>query len=216
MVDAGPLDSSLPAAWHVVVILVSAMALHASRRGLPAWSAPVAGALVLLPCAGLVLSPSLDLLVFGKEGVLEAATEGVLVALVVVALGRRVWWMAALACLLLLEEVDYGQIFLDFATPEWVGRVPGTWTPQLNFHNLPGAWLVWRVLPTAGLLWLWRRGVFGPGTGLGVGLAALLSLPTIWLAGGEDWNESIELAQVAVVWVCWRERAEPIPPNGAT
>ncbi len=44
----------------------------------------------------------------------------------------QTWFMTLV---LLLEEINYGQVYWDFATPAWVNGMNGVMQGELNFHN---------------------------------------------------------------------------------
>lgn len=78
-----------------------------------------------------------------KEGPLEQLTHGVLLAavlghtirLAVPGAGRVAHLFPALLCLVfLLEEIDYGQVYLGFDTPPLLRPLTGR-SDHLNFHN---------------------------------------------------------------------------------
>jgi hypothetical protein len=76
---------------HAVLLVLTTVLLcwKAVPRG-PA-SCRTAGALVILPVVGLVLPEAFDRFVFEKEGLIEAVTEGVLLAAVLLAARQRNW-----------------------------------------------------------------------------------------------------------------------------
>src|SRR5262245_38397444 len=129
---------------HLVLLLVTAAIVVATWVPLPRWAGAVAGATVVLPV--LVAPLPFAGAISGHQGAIEAITEGLLAALLVRSVVERRLLIGLGAAVFLAEEVDYGQVFLHFATPEPVLRL-GSRSDQLNFHNL--AWLhpLWRLAP---------------------------------------------------------------------
>ena len=148
----------------------------------------------------------------GTEGAVEALTEGLLLGLTLRAVRLQQPWLALGAGILLLEEVDYGQKFLPIATPDFLLALPSR-SDALNFHNLPGSGL-WRMLPLAALLVLARSPgaltarlrlpVFAPGLRPALLTMLLLGVPTTLLSSPRMFNESFELAAVALVVLAWK------------
>ena len=107
-----------------------------------------------------------------KEGPVEHLTHLLLLCAVVaharhaLARGGRLRHLlpAAICLLFLLEEIDYGQLYLGFATPDWLRPLTGR-SDHLNFHNttaadvlLPmfyGGYLI--VLPLVAHWHRWKR-----------------------------------------------------------
>lgn len=189
------------------LVIIGCVAALLVRRPLPSTPAAalVAGSTVALPLLGVLLTEERGEVWFGKEGVLEAFTEGGLLAAVIIGARARAWWLVAPAALLFLEEIDYGQLFLGYATPDWIAALPANRSDQVNFHNVPVASMLFRLVPLGGLVVLSRleRGFTRAGV-LGAGMAALLSAVVIPLCGLRVWDESIELALVCVVLVSMR------------
>lgn len=137
---------------HLLLIPLSAVALLRLRtRPRMAWL------IVPLAISPLVLAPFPDLreLVLGKEQPVEVLTEGILLAVVI--RWRRSRWIVLPAVLLLLEEVDYGQVFLPFPTPEWILELPGNRSDNANLHNVTPFDGLWRMGPLLGVLLLSLR-----------------------------------------------------------
>lgn len=198
------------ALWLLVLL---ATALAARTWSTPPKSPLAASLLVLLPVpAGLLLPVAWTDWLCGTEGAVEALTEGLLLGLALRALRHRQPWLALSACLLLLEEIDYGQKLFPIATPDFLLALPSQ-SDAFNFHNLPGNGL-WRLLPVVGLLALSRPP--GPlvtrlrlpefSTEVRLALLALvpLSIATLLLSSPREFNESFELAAVALVVAGWR------------
>jgi hypothetical protein len=204
----------LPDALHLGALLAFGLAAARwSPRGTPA-RLYLAAAAVLLPLPVVwTLGPD-ELLLTGKEGLLEAATEGLLLGLLIRAARARVWGLAGGAGLLLLEEIDYGQLFLGFPTPAWL--LDHSLSDRANLHNLPGS-LLWRLLPLGGALALSRPALAArapawlprlqPGLAPAVLLALALGPAVMVLAGERRFDESAELAAVLLVTLAWQPPA---------
>lgn len=179
-----------------------------------------AGACAALPVL-LILAPGgVELLVAGKEGVLEAVTAGVLLALVVRGAAVRSPWMLIGAGLLLLEEIDYGQTLIGFSTPTALAEA-GSRSGDFNSHNMPVIDALWRLIPLAGVATLgaaarwpalsaWVERVrlprLDPRVFSGLAVLAVATLVTWWLAGETRADESAELAVVLLVALAWQPR----------
>lgn len=208
---------------HAAALCCVALALAVVHGWWERWPGPPRR---VLPALALLVTLPIPLLLLGddpawsgKEGWIEAATEGVLLYGLGLGIVRRNPWVALGAALLLLEEVDYGQLFFnDWPTPALLGEL-GSRSGRLNTHNIPGVDAAWRLVPALGLLGLslWQRPRFGlpslhRSTAVGLGLTLALSLPTLWLAGGDLWNESFELALATLAvlgWVAVDREVEP-------
>lgn len=213
-----PLDSG----EHLVILVAFAILLvgwfraHAGQARRTTYL--LLGAMAGAPVIFSALPGDLELLICGKEGVLDALTGGVLLALVVLASGRRAPWVLAGALMLLLEEVDYGQWWLGYASPPVLAEL-GLHPGNFNTHNLPVVDALWRLLPltVVGLLaardrWpaLLARQLdrlrlprLAPGLFLGGATLIIGALATVVFAGEARADESVELAVVAVVAVSW-------------
>ncbi len=150
----------------------------------------------------------------GTEGLAEAVTEGAVLAVLVRAIAVRNPWMIVGAALILVEELDYGQVLLGFQTPEFL--VPdGSNSTQLNYHNtyLSG---VWRIVPTAAVLLLsirsqrlngiierWRLPTFHRFSWAGLVLALGLTVGIHAWLGHRIADEAFELAMVSLVYAAW-------------
>ncbi len=198
---------------HAAALSCVAVALALAHGWWARWPGPPKR---VLPALALLVALPIPLLLVddpawsGKEGWLEAATEGLLLYGLGLGVARKNPWVIVGAALLLLEEVDYGQLFFDdWPTPALLAEL-GSRSTRLNSHNIPGLDGAWRWVPMIGLLVLslWRRPRFGlpdlhRSTAVGLGLALALSAPTLWLAGGDAWNESFELALAALAVLGW-------------
>lgn len=194
---------------HLSILLCASLALVTAHCAIPKWTAQARA--LLLGSAALVLVPALLPEAWSaKEGGLEAVTEGALLALVGLGLVRRNPWVALGALLLLLEELDYGQVLRPELSTPAILETLGSRSTRFNFHNIPGLDGAWRLLPMIALGWLSR--VAAPPVGLprlhrdtllAVVVTLGLSLPAIFLVGDEVWNESFELALVAIAGVGW-------------
>ncbi len=180
-------------------------------RSRPGLATQLAALTVLAPVPFVLASPE-EALWTGKEGVIEAISEGLLLFAAGVAIARRNVWVAVGAALLLLEEIDYGQLFISaIPTPESLERM-GSWSSNLNSHNLPFLGAAWRLVPLLAVLALSRMKApplglprLHPVTTWAVVSALALSVPAVLLSGGDRWNESFELGLVAVAvtgWLC--------------
>lgn len=186
--------------------MVAVIGVASALLGRPTgrWSLLVVPAAVVLCPLALTRMPW----VVGPEGVVEALTAGLLVGLAV--RGRKVKWLAAAAGVLLLEELNYGQVLLGFETPAFLGPVPAT-DGQLNFHDnaLGGLWM---LIPLLSLLAVSRRPAlaerfslphFHPWTWTGITALLVLTPLVSFLAGGQVANEGFELGAVALVTLAW-------------
>lgn len=207
------LSSALEPGEHLVILLATAVLL-ASWLGAPRPSPPrswfvAAGAVAALPVFFGVLPQPTALLVVGKEGVIEAATAGVLAGLVLHAVRHRLPWVGCGAGLLLLEEVDYGLLWAVASAP------PDFLDGQFNTHNLPVIEALWRLVPLALVLLLAARGRWSvawkarlaplrlprlePHVPLGLATLLVGAVATWALMGEHVADESAELAAVLVV-----------------
>lgn len=212
----------MPLGLHLALLVVAAVLVSWWRPAPGRWLCVGLGALVALPIPVALVWPD-EALVTGTEGVLEAVTEGVLLALVVRGLRERSGWIAVPAAVLLAEELDWGQLVFGFRTPGWMAGL-GSQSDQLNFHNLRGLDWLWEPLPLLVLValagatggvrrWadrLWLPVVDGS---LRWGVASLVVLagPCHWLAGGRRFDEASELVMVLLVWVCWAQSRAQAP-----
>jgi len=205
---------------HALIIVAGVVLL----RWLPRGRRSAFGALAL--CALLValahFAPQPALVVVGKEGVVEALTEATLLLWVGAAVRARMPLLAALAALLFLEEVDYGQVFFGFETPGWIAALSPT-SDRTNFHNIPALDVLWRLGLLVSLWALSLRAiaarlqgarivpVFATHHAYFLGLLALGALAQA-IAGDRVADELHELAAVWGAWALWRR---PPPPAGA-
>ena len=141
------------ATWpHISVILLTVVityyGLEKLKTDRPYWI----GVVVLAPVPFLFLMNSLPPLVFGKEGVIEAITEGLLLWIVVKAIAIRQPWMILGALFILLEEIDYGQLFFSMPTPDWLLEIPENRSQTINFHNISNFYLLWTLVPIAAIV----------------------------------------------------------------
>jgi hypothetical protein len=207
----------------IALCLALAHGLVVGWPGPPKKVLPAIAATVALPLPLLLIFGAENAAWCGKEGWLEVATEGVLLYGVGLGLLRRNPWIFLGAALLLVEELDYGQVLFGFQTPALLEQL-GSRSDNLNFHNLPGIDGAWRWVPMLALLALalWPRPPLRlpklhRATAWALGLTLALSVPTVLLAGGDLWNESFELALAALVLFGWQaanvDRAPP-PPSG--
>jgi hypothetical protein len=183
-----------------------------------------AGALAALPALLSLLGAQLQLLVSGKEGLLEIVTEALLLTVLVRAAQTRQLWLAVGAAAVFLEEVDYGQWITRAPTPQWLADA-GSRSGNLNTHNLPVAGALWRLGPLSAAALLGLRDSWPQPLGR---LADRLDLPrlhravapallVVLLAGAVAWallgnhvaDESGELAAVLVVALGWRATESP-------
>ena len=193
-----------PSVHAVLLVLTTVLLCWKAVPRSPA-GCRVAGALVILPVVGLVLPEAIDRFLFEKDGLIEAVTEGALLPAVLRAARQRKWLLLLCTGLLLLEEVDYGQLFWEFPTPDWVRDLPANRSDRLNFHNVPMLGGLFRLAPLLllGLPCLQARTFRCAGL-KGILVAVLLSPITVCIRSTGVWDESIELALVAVAWVSWR------------
>jgi len=200
---------------------------HTTHRPRPSAKGPLLVALTAAApwLAGALIASALPAVagaLGAKEGPVEQATHLALLLAVVAHVraaiapgGRAVHLFPALVCLVfLLEEIDYGQQYLGFATPELLRPLTGR-SDHLNFHNnrltdvlLPlfqGVYLM--VLPLAARWPRWdalaRRGgvaPLAPPVGPVFFLAALASyvLETVGY-GGFDPTEMLDLTAAVVL-----------------
>jgi hypothetical protein len=209
---------------HLALLLAFAGAALLVRWPQGAWKvvlgtyAGVLGISWLLPQVGDVL--------VSKEGVVEALTEGVLLAWCVGAVRARMPIAAVLGAVLLLEEVDYGQLFLRFSTPDPVANLSPT-SDAMNFHNLPAIDWVWRPLAFC-VVWAlsvarirdhrWVQRAVGWGLPTFTTLhcffggVLLLGGATGFLLGGPVVDELHEAAMVCGAFALWQQRPGPLRP----
>ncbi|MDP2316683.1 MAG: hypothetical protein Q8P41_27560 [Pseudomonadota bacterium] len=203
-----------PAAHAFGIVVTAMLCVATERRCRGAW-APGVAILAVLPLVGLAIGPERTGLLFGTECLVEAITEGGLLALFLAAVRRRGGWVAAAALLLLLEELDYGQVLLGFGTPDWHGSLP-TRSGRLNFHNLRGLDWAWQPLPIVAVALLstshaavervavrFQLPRFHPRVRIGLVVALAAALVTAGTLGARAGNEVFELGLVAVVWAAW-------------
>lgn len=212
----------MPIGAHLALLVISAL-LVARWRPVPSRALALAvGALVALPLPLVAIWPD-EALITGTEGVVEAVTAGVLLALFVRGVRARAPWIALPAVVLLAEELDWGQLVFGFATPPWVAAL-GSRSDQLNFHNLDGLDWLWEPLPLVILLvlagargqvraWADRLGLplFAASLRWGVLALALFGVPTALFAGGRRFDEASELVMVLLVWTCWAQPSDQAP-----
>ncbi len=180
------------------------------------WTLWLAAALALLPLAAAPLGPEFVEVLLGKERAVEAVTEGLLLAAIARALLERRWLLAAVAILFFGEEVDWGQLWFHFDTPEAVAWYPSR-VSSFNFHNVGWSDPLWRLLPLASLAAMsWpgiaRRLGLPPGparTWLAVIALVAGTLVANLVVDGRVADEAMELAAVALVCAAWRAGHEP-------
>lgn len=146
----------MPSYVHLIILMTVGIPLLCVR---PPQRLPfliVAGALAFLPFPAAWLLGSRAAIATGTEGVTEAITSGILLALVAQSIRHRWPVIAVAACLFFLEEVDYGQLYLGYATPDWILAL-GSRSDRSNLHNLPALDWAWRLLPVLGVVVLSRR-----------------------------------------------------------
>jgi hypothetical protein len=212
-------ESSLPAGAHLALLLLIALIVVVRAPSLSSRAIFAAGMLVLLPIPIVLLMGPGESLLSGSEGVLEAITEGLLLCMVWRGSKERDLWLAIGAGVVFLEEIDYGQLWLSFATPDWLNSL-SVRSSQANFHNIDGLDWIWRPLPMLAVLIFSRRPLSWKAIetfltrvrlpvldrrivwGLLVAVAAIW--PTMAMAGERRMNESLELALVALVFVAWQ------------
>ncbi len=179
------------------------------------WAAAVAA----LPIALMALPSGLSTFLVGKEGLAEAATEGLLVGLAARAIVVRQPWIAVGAVALFLEEVDYLQWFTGSETPGWLEEA-GSNSTRMNTHNLPGAEVAWRLGPLTAVALLsahawWpdslrafadraRLPLLHGGVLRAVGVLLVLALLTAVIEGEDSADECGELGAVLLVLLGWR------------
>ncbi len=214
-------DLTLETGEHLVILLATATLLVAAReRGASTSRGTylLVGAIAGLPVLLGLLPAGIEHLITGKEGVLEALTAGVLLALVVLGARVRSPWVVLGAALLLLEELDYGQSWLGFGSPAALEEA-GSSSGNFNSHNLPVLEVLWRVVPLVVVVLLAARARWpaaartladrarlpelDPGLLLGLGTLAVGVLATWKLAGEGRADEAGELAIVSLVAVSW-------------
>lgn len=199
------------------VFAVATLLLLRIRHESPAFLHLGALLAIGLAAADVARAPH-DQLLAGSEGLAEAWTHGALVAAGLRALLDRRWGLAALAGVLLGEELDWGQYFFGFATPEAV-RALSDRTTRLNFHNIDGLDAAWRVAPMAVVVasaWppaLRRWGttrerlglpVLHPGAARALG-GTLAAWAAVRLGAGEkEANETLEASLVTLYLWGWR------------
>ena len=182
------------------------------RNNAPRCRAEWTGALAL---AALVLPPLLgqwNAFIFGAEGLMEALTAGILLGILLQSVRLRAPWILFASLLLLLEELDYGQVLFGFSKPSWNILEE---TSTLNFHNTSLS-LLWRAVPLGGIVVLslpavrqWpltqhlRLPHFHATTWRGV-IPLLIGTLAIGLVHGERMaDESFEWAAVTLVMAMW-------------
>lgn len=203
-------------AWSALWALVL-LALTRMRAPRPSWLylASLSGLLALL--AGWSLGPD-DAVLTGAEGWVEAATHGGLATLLFLALLDRRLLLAALALVLLGEEVDWGQQFVGYPTPEWVQRLSHR-TTQLNFHNIDGTDWIWRLGPMAAIVALawppaicrWSRvrqrlGLprLHPAAAPALVIEVIVRFIVYFSVGERQANETMEASLAVLFLVGWR------------
>ena len=178
------------------------------------------------PSATLIAATfaALDMMapVVEKEGGIEGLTEGVLLAWVVIAVRVRMPLALVASAILLLEEVDYGQIFVGYPTPEFVKGLSEK-TESMSFHSIPALDPLWRLgsfisvwclsgrwarTPLVALK-LARLGVptFATAHGFFAAMIAM-ALVVVSLRGDRVWDELHEVFIVMGAWALWRERRD--------
>lgn len=160
-----------------------------------------------------------------REGGIEAVTAGILAGLFVLGVRHRSPWITIAALLLLLEELDYGQVLLGFETPEWHAALPSR-SGKLNFHNIRWLDWLWEPLPiyTVSFLALPLRGRllafadrlraprFHRRIFVAIAVAAACGLVTWWIT--RELDEIAELTQVAIVAATWLRPGRGKDPVG--
>jgi hypothetical protein len=214
--------STLEAGEHLVILLATAILLVGGLRtrigATPRATYLLIGAIAGLPVLLGVLPGTVEHMITGKEGLLEALTAGVLLALVVLGTRARSPWVLLGAGLLLLEELDYGQVWLGFGSPAALEEA-GSSSGNFNSHNLPVFEALWRVVPLVAVVALatrerWpvaltlladkvRLPRLDPGLLPGLAMLAVGVVATWRLAGEGRADEAGELAIVALVAVSW-------------
>ena len=175
----------------------------------------ILGALALLPLPTMLAPQKASAFIVGKEGLVEALTVAVLLALAALAWRRSAWLFGLATLLLLAEELDYGQRLLRVALPSIQEAAPRARHGNFNFHNEPGLGAAFRIVPLLGAWVLsvrerWPSGLVRladrvglPALHRGVGWGLLLTLVSAglvaWLVGEGAADEAGELAAVAVV-----------------
>ncbi len=210
------------------MLLLLLVAVFGVRRAPTASTRVVlaAGLLILAPLPAVWLQGPEERLVSGSEGVLEAVTEGLLLALLWHGVRNRQPWIACGAAVLFLEEIDYGQLWLGFATPEWWDALSDR-SSQTNLHNIDGLDWLWRPFPMLAVLVLSRRPlrwsrleslmtrlrlpVLDRTLGWGLFAAVAGVWPVLMIAGDRRMNESLELALVALVFLTVRPQTDLNP-----
>jgi len=201
-----------PAAAQAIQLLVGAVAAASVWRWRPpprtARLVPLTLLFALLALLPAPLGPWLS----GKEGLGEALTVGVLVALGIRGV-REAPGVAVCAAALLLEELSWFQPLLDYPTPAPLATL-GSTASAANLHNIPALDFAWRAGPVAvvAALAVWpraRRGLPHLDRSALIGLGGLL-LGTALLSLGlpeEPLDEALELGLVLLVWLAWRREA---------
>lgn len=215
-------SSPLEPGEHLVILVAVAILVVRWLRGRPAAVAPAAflaaGALAAVPLLLAPLPGGVEPLLAGKEGVLEAITAGLLLALAVHAVRHRDPWVFVGAALLLLEEVDYGQEWRLDARALDAGAALGE--GQLRSHHLPVVEALWRLVPLTAVSLLalrarWPRWLAPlasrvrlprvlPGFLLGLLPLSVGAVATWALAGEGRADEAAELAVVTLVLLAWQ------------
>lgn len=154
------------------------------------------------------------------EGLVDAMTPGVLIAVLLTARGHRL--VALAAAVLVAEELDWGQVLAGFPTPEWHGLLPSR-SSTFNFHNVRGLDWLWQPLPLLVLVAMTRSGPWVERAEqmgfprmdprlLRVLLALFAMSPAVYLVGGaRPFDEAFELASAWAFYAGWRVVWEPRP-----
>jgi len=212
----------LSPALHLGIALALGLLASLRPRSRP-WSILAAGMSPLLALLAVWRFGPEERWITGAEGLFEAVTAGLLLGLVLRGGWARQWLMAGMAAVLLMEELDYGQHLLGFATPGWLVAA-GSRSTYTNLHNLPGS-IIWRLLPIVGLVWLSRPSqaeraqrlglpTFHPLVLLGLPLTLACAAATGYHLGERRCDEVGEMALVALVYTAWRIPARGL--NSAT
>jgi hypothetical protein len=146
----------------------------------------------------------------GTEGVGEALTVGVLLAIAARA-WRELRWLSAAALLIAAEELDWLQPLFGYPTPPVLAAL-GSRTTAANAHNLPVLGGLWRVVPLLGLLLACGlRHPALPRLSRWTGAASLALFGALIAGGGKAraLDEAVELGLVLAVWLGWERRLAP-------